>query len=189
MDKFKAVKKEIEKILPNSPVKIDLIHSELTLKWVLKIKPDAGEALKIAALGHDIERAVTGISEKNLKDISKLNKFKKEHSARSANIVSDIMKKYNYEKEAVEKVKKLIEEHEFISEEEKSNILTDADSLAFFDYNLPYYIKRNGKEKAKHKIKFMFSRMSKKAKKFVEKMRYEDKKVKVLVNDFISKSQ
>ncbi len=31
-------------------------HAENTLDWLLKLKPDADEALQIAALGHDIER-------------------------------------------------------------------------------------------------------------------------------------
>lgn len=32
-------------------------HAQNTLEWLLKLKPDADEALQIAALGHDIERA------------------------------------------------------------------------------------------------------------------------------------
>ena len=189
MDKFESVKKEIEEIISKSPVKVDSVHSELTLKWVLKLKPDADEALKIAALGHDIERGITGISEKDLKDTSKLDEFKKEHSVRSANFVADIMKKHGYDEKIIDKVKNLVEEHEFVGDEEESNILTDADSLAFFDYNLPYYKKRNGEEKAKHKIKFMYKRMSEKAKELVKKIKYEDKEMDNMVKEFISKSQ
>ena len=82
--KFTQIKKEIEKILPNSPIDFEPVHSKLVLKYVLKLKPNADEALQIAALAHDIDRAITGITEKDLKDYSKINEFKKEHGARSA---------------------------------------------------------------------------------------------------------
>jgi len=47
MTKFDLIKREIESILPNSPLDFELKHSELVLKWVLNLKPDADEALKI----------------------------------------------------------------------------------------------------------------------------------------------
>ena len=40
------------------------------------------EALKISALSHDIERAITGMSERDLKDYSKINEYKREHALR-----------------------------------------------------------------------------------------------------------
>ena len=73
MPDFNLLRKEVEAILPKSPLDFDLIHSGLVLKWVLKLEPDADEALKIAALAHDIDRAITGITEKDLTDYSKIN--------------------------------------------------------------------------------------------------------------------
>ncbi len=58
MKKNECVKKKIEKIIKNSLVPEDLIHSKNTLEWLLILKPDADEALQIAALAHDIERAI-----------------------------------------------------------------------------------------------------------------------------------
>ena len=86
MGKFGLVKKGLKNILPNSPLDFELKHAELVLKWVLKLKPRAGKALKIAAFSHDIDRAVHKITEKDLEDYSKINEFKKEHSIRSAEI-------------------------------------------------------------------------------------------------------
>ena len=48
----------MEWIIKKSQVPEDPIHSKNTLEWLLKLKPDADDALKIAALGHDIERAI-----------------------------------------------------------------------------------------------------------------------------------
>lgn len=186
MTKFHLIKKEIERILPNSPLDFELKHSELVLKWVLNLKPTADEALKIAALSHDIDRAITKITEKDLKDYSKINEFKKEHSIRSAKFICDILKKHDYPKEIIEKVKHLVENHEFGGDEE-TDILTDADSLAYFDYNIPSYFKRNGEERAKEKIKFMYRRLSAKAKKLVNQIKFKDQKIANLVKESISK--
>ena len=49
MDSIDCVKKKIEGIIEKSIVTEDPIHSKNTLEWVLKLKPDADEALKIAA--------------------------------------------------------------------------------------------------------------------------------------------
>ncbi len=54
MDNLDCIKKKIEKIIEKSPIPEDPIHSKNTLKWVLKLKPDADDALQIAALGHYI---------------------------------------------------------------------------------------------------------------------------------------
>lgn len=184
MAKFDLIEKEIENILPKSPLDFELAHAKLVLKWVCKLKPEADEALKIAALSHDIDRAMTGITEKDLKDFSQINEFKKEHSIRSAKFICDLLIKHKYSPEVIEKVKHLVENHEFGGDTE-TNILTDADSLAYFDYNIPSYLKRNGKERAKEKIKFMYSRLSEKAKDLVKEIKYTDKEILDLVNAVI----
>ncbi|MCK9329800.1 MAG: hypothetical protein M0Q94_07995 [Candidatus Cloacimonetes bacterium] len=51
--------------MPKSPIEFDLTHGRLVLKWVLILKPEADDAFKIAALSHDIDRAITGITEKD----------------------------------------------------------------------------------------------------------------------------
>jgi hypothetical protein len=58
MDNIDCVKKKMEWIIKKSQVPEDPVHSKNTLEWLLKLKPDADDALKIAALGHDIERAI-----------------------------------------------------------------------------------------------------------------------------------
>lgn len=185
MTKFDLIKKEIESILPNSPLDFELKHSELVLKWVLNLKPDADEALKIAALSHDIERAITKITEKDLKDYSKIDEFKKEHSIRSAKFICNILKKHKYSQNIIDKVKHLVENHEFGGDEE-SNILMDADSLAYFDYNIPSTLKRSGRERTKEKIKFMYKRLAAKAKKLVNLIKFKDQEIAELVKESIS---
>ncbi|MEK6937549.1 MAG: DUF4202 family protein [Nanoarchaeota archaeon] len=182
MDKFDSVKKEVQDLLPNSPVKEEAVHSNLVLKWVLKLKPDADEALKIAAISHDIDRAITGITEKDLKDYSKIDEFKKEHALRSAKFIGEILEKHGYPSNIIKKVKHLVENHE-VGGDAEQNILMNADSMAYFEHNIPFYLKRNGLEQTKEKIKFMYNRLSNDAKKLVLKIKFEDKKIEQLVKE------
>jgi len=180
--KFNIIKNEIESILPKSPIDSDPMHSKLVLKYVLELKPDADEALKIAALAHDIDRPITGITEKDLSDYSKINEFKKEHAIRSAKFISDILQKYGYSEEIIAKVKHLVENHESGGDDE-SDILMNSDSLAYFDYNIPSYLKRYGEEKTKEKIKFMYKRLSSDAQKLIAEIKFTDSEVGKLVKE------
>ena len=185
MNKFDQIKKEIEEILPKSPIVFELKHSQLTLKWVFELKPEADEALQIAAMAHDIDRAITGITEKDLKDFSKIDECKKEHAIRSADITEDLMKKHGYNKEMIEKVRQLIENHE-VGGQGDVEILKDADSISYFDYNVGLYFKRYGKERTKDKIKFMYKRLSNDGKEQVNQIEFKDKMISDLFKEAIS---
>jgi len=150
----------------------------------MKLEPNADKALQISALAHDIDRAIHKILEKDLKDYSKINEYNQEHAKRSAKIISDILKKYQYDTKIINKVEFLVKNHEQGVDKE-SNILMDADSLAYFEYNIPTYLKINGPERTKQKIKFMYDRMSNKAKKLVNNIKYNDQ-IFELVKDIIS---
>ncbi len=185
MNKFESLKNKILSIIPRSPVSSDLIHAQLVLKWTLVLRPDADEALQIAALGHDIDRAVTGITDKDLKDPSKYEDFRREHSIRSAKILSDLMKQEGYDERTIDRVYVIVEKHEFGGDPD-SDALKDADSIAYFEYNIPTYLERYGREKTKNKIKFMYKRMSKKAEHLVKQLKFGDKEIANLVNESIS---
>ena len=58
MPKFLELTEAIERVIAQSSVTEDSIHSKNTLQWLLRLKPNADEGLRIAALGHDIERAI-----------------------------------------------------------------------------------------------------------------------------------
>lgn len=185
MDKEDKAKREIEEILKDSPVAIDPIHSKNTLKWLLVLKPNADQALQIAALGHDIDRGVSKITDKSLKDMKNYEQARIEHSIRSAKVISDLLKKYNFEKKFIDKVHRLVERHETGGDEE-SDILRDADSIAFFEYNIPTYFERYGKEKTLYKIRYMFDRVSDRAKNIIKKIEYQDKEINNLVKEALT---
>ncbi|MDD2646365.1 MAG: hypothetical protein PHV78_00350 [Patescibacteria group bacterium] len=80
----------------------------------------------------------------------------------------------------------LIKKHE-VGGDRNTDILKNADSLAFFAYNIPSVLKRNGQERALKKIAFMYFRLSKKGQNIVKKMKFKNKKIKNLVFQAISK--
>jgi len=133
-------------------------------------------------LSHDIDRAITKITEKDLKDFSKIDEFKKEHAERSAKFISEILEKFNYSDLVIKKVKLLVTKHE-VGGDKESDILRDADSIAYFEYNIPSYLKRNGQERTKSRIKFMFERMSSKAKKIVKSLNNVNPEVRIMIDE------
>ncbi len=182
------LEKEIEEIISKSPLDFDPGHSKKTLEWVFKLKPDANEALQIAALAHDMERGITGITETyGLKDLSNIKEFKRQHAKRSADIIADLMKKHDYDEEIIKRVKFLVEKHDEGGDDEELNILMDADSIAYFDYHVAMYYEKNGPEKTKDKIKFIFEKISGRAKDIIKNLKYENQEIAKIVENAISK--
>lgn len=170
---FKQAVSAIKKIISGSIVKEDLVHSKLVHQNVLCLNPKASEALQIAALAHDIDR---GIKEKRIKreDYKNYNKYKHDHALQSAKIISEILVKIGYNDNFIKKVKILVEQHE-IGRKGNVKILKEADSISFFQYNFPYYLKTHTKEQTKDKIRFMYNRLSYKAKGEIKKIKLSDK--------------
>jgi hypothetical protein len=183
MKEIECVKKKIEKIIKNSLVSEDPIHSKNTLEWLLKLKPDADEALKIAALAHDIERAIEKRKVKR-KDYRDYDEFKNAHALNSAKILLDIMKECN----AADDVFRLIRFHE-TGGSRRVNILRGADGISFFHVNLPEYFSRNGKKETEKRWFWGYRRLSEKEKIIIAKFNYQDKELNALVTTWLGKSQ
>ncbi len=128
---------------------------------------DASEELRIAALGHDIERAFRDEkiyenmykSEKGFLDIE----FLKYHQKRSAEILSDFLRKNNYPEDKIKIIYKMVLNHEFGGDFD-TNILKDADSISFFINNAEHFIKVKTKEsspdKVLSKLEWMYNRIT-----------------------------
>jgi len=182
-----CLKKKIEKIIKNSLVSEDPIHSKNTLEWLLKLKPDADEALKIAALAHDIERAIEKRKVRR-KDYRDYDKFKNAHALNSANILLEIMKECNASKELTDDVFCLIRFHE-TGGSRRVNILRGADGISFFHVNLPEYFSRNGKKETEKRWFWGYRRLSEKERIIIAKFNYQDEELNALVTTWLEKSQ
>ena len=157
------------------------------MEWLLKLKPDADEALRIAALGHDIERAIENRKVKR-KDYRDYDEFKKAHALNSAKILKEIMKGCNVRKELVEDVFFLVSHHE-IGGDRRVNVLRDADSLSFFHVNLPHYFVRNDAEETKERCLWGYKRLSDNLKGVVAEFDYQNKELELLVKTCIGESE
>ncbi len=157
-------KTEVEKMVLNH-----LIDTEkyviLLNKKITKIEPS--EELRIAALGHDIERAFRDekIYEKMYKSE---NGFLSEwylnyHQEKSAEIIANFLKSSNYPEDKIERVYNFILKHE-VGGDFETNILKDADSISFFINNSEHFIiiktKESSIEKVKEKLDWMYNRIT-----------------------------
>ena len=181
-----CVKKEIEKIIRKSSVPEDLIHSKNTLEWLLKLKPDADEALKIAALGHDIERAIEDWKVR-CKDYRTYGEFKDAHALNSAKILDRIIREFNINEELTNDIFFLVRLHE-TGGTKRVNFLRDADSISFFHVNLPYYFIRNGVEKTKKRYLWGYKKLPDYLKRVVAEFSYRNKELKLLIRTWIDDS-
>ena len=184
MDNIDCVKKKMGWIIKKSPVPEDPIHSKNTLEWLFKLKSDADDALTIAALGHDIERA---IAERKVRreDYKDYDEFKEAHASNSAKILAEIMKECNISKKLADAIFFLVRHHE-TGGTRRVDILRDADSISFFHVNLPYYFIRNGIEETKERCLWGYRKLPDNLKKVVANFRYEDKEVEFLLRGIIS---
>jgi hypothetical protein len=183
MDNIDCVKKKIKEIINNSLVPEDPIHSKNTLEWLLKLKSDADEALKIAALGHDIERA---IEERKVRreDYKNYAEFKDAHASNSAKILAEIMKECNISKKLADDIFFLVCHHE-TGGTRRVDILKDAESISFFQVNLSYYFIRNGVEETKKRCLWGYRKLPDNLKRVVAEFDYQNKELESLVRTCI----
>jgi len=186
MNNFKFIKNKIDKITKNAPHIIENKHSNSTLKWVLKLKPDADLTLKIAALCHDIDRSFPK-RRIDSRDFNDYSVYKKIHAEQSAKITSELMQELAVDKKIINQIEFLIRNHE-IGKRGDSRILKEADSLSFFEDNLLDYNKRNPKY-LKDKIRMMYTRLPKRARILVSKMNFEGEEIKKVVKEIISQEE
>jgi hypothetical protein len=177
----------IENVISKSSVPEDPIHSKNTLEWLLKLEPNADESMQIAALGHDIERAMEK-RKVSRKDFSDFNEFKDAHARNSAEILMEIMEDCRAPKYMTDEVFRLVIRHE-TGGDPKSDILRDSDGVSYFDVNLPLYYKRNGREETRRRSLWGYMRLSKRIKQVVAGLSYEKEEHNELLKEIISAAE
>lgn len=154
----------VDAVKETAPEKYLHPHLVVTEKWACEIMEGKGEpaslAIRLAALGHDIDRAFPD-QEIHIEDFGTdhYDQYKVAHSLQTARIVAEVLGRMHAELSLVRDVARLIANHEFGGDPD-SEALMDADSLSFFEENLPIYLEDRGPEKTAKKVRFMYSRMS-----------------------------
>jgi hypothetical protein len=163
-------KQKIRAIISQSSVPEDPVHAENVLEWVLKLKPDADEALQIAALAHDIDRAVEK-RKISRSDFNDYDAFKAAHAKNSARILKEILNGCHVEQTIIDEACRLVERHE-AGGDPCSDLLKDADSISYFEVNMPLYFQREGYEETLKRSIWGYQRLSPKMKAICQKMTY-----------------
>ena len=104
-------------------------HLRRTLDWVLVLDEHASDALRLAALTHDMERHFPGGSQFDPGTMAPGEEtYRKEHSERSARIVGDWLAEQGADPALVRDVRELIVVHE-VGGDEDADLLQAADSI------------------------------------------------------------
>ena len=164
--------KRLHTIIAGSSVPEDLLHAENTLVWLLRLDPQAGQALRIAAFAHDIERAIE--SKKVLRiDYDDFDAFKASHASNSAKILMEILTECGINRAISLEACSLVSLHE-TGGNTNADLLMNVDSISYFDVNLPLYYQREGWDETKRRSVWGYHRLSARGKEIVKKLKYMD---------------
>ena len=183
---IECAKRKIRLIIAGSQVPEDPCHAENTLEWLLRLEPDANDALQLAALAHDIDRAIERIKIKRA-DFGNYDAFKAAHARNSAEILRPILTACGVERNIVKEACRLVQAHEE-GGDPGSDLLKDADSISYFDVNLPLYFQREGWDETKRRSHWGYRRLTPRAQEIVKHIAHEDKDLARLLQEVIHES-
>ncbi len=183
MDNIDCAKQKIRAVIAGSRVPEDPRHADNTLEWLLRLEPDADQALQLAALAHDFDRAIEEIKVKRT-DFDDYDAFKAAHAHNGAEILRSILIRCDVEGDIVDEACRLVEVHE-VGGDPSSDLLKDADSISYFDVNLPLYYQREGWQETKRRSSWGYRRLSARAKELVNKICYLDERLVQLLREVI----
>ena len=113
-------------------------HLLKALEWLDRVAPDSPEAVRLATLTHDMERAFPGPDQPVIKTLSDPD-YERQHSLRSARIVGTWLREHHAKEGLVEHVEALIVAHEFGGWPE-ADLVQAADSLSFLETNIDLFL-------------------------------------------------
>ena len=183
MHNIDCAKQKIRAVIAGSRVPEDSCHADNTLEWLLRLESNAGDALQLAALAHDIDRA-DDVRKVKRADFDDYDAFKSAHARNSAEILRSILIRCDVEANIVDEACRLVEVHE-VGGDLHSDLLKDADSISYFDVNLPLYYQREGWQETKRRSSWGYRRLSARARELVNKTCYQDEMLMQLLREVI----
>lgn len=183
MDSVECVKREIRKTIAASKIPEDPIHADNTLEWLLKLAPEVDPAMQIAALAHDIDRAVE--ARKTLRsDFDDYDAFKAAHAQNGARILKEILDRFQTPQSIAVEACRLVTLHE-VGGDPRSDLLKDADSISYFDVNMPLYYNREGWDETLRRCIWGYRRLSPRGKMIAKNITYDNPPLTLLLKEAI----
>ena len=187
MDPIERARLRIAEVIAGSSVPEDPRHSSNTVEWLLRLAPDADAALQLAALGHDIDRAVSARKVRRA-DFDDYDEFKAAHARNGAEILGEILWDCGVREEPLTReVQRLVCRHE-VGGDARADLLVDADSISYFDVNLPLYHARNSRMESLRRCLWGYERLSPRARSIVAQLRQPNDELEALMAEVISRS-
>lgn len=179
---YKELSETILNIISHSPVPEDFPHALNTREWVRRLFPAADEILQLAALAHDLERA---LPEKKVKkeNYSDYQRFKQAHAQNSARLLEEILTGRPLSRQEKNRLLFLVENHEFGHiRYPETIILRDADALSFFEINLHYFAARHQEEETLERISWGYRRLSERSKPYLARLADQQQPLQIWLN-------
>lgn len=138
-------------------------HLIRTRDWLLELDPDADEALRIAALTHDVERNFPGSPPQPANLPANNRVYRDAHQARSAEVVTRWLLDHGANPAFIQTVAGLVRIHEW-GGTPPADLLQAADSISFFETTAPLaggWIRegRYSRERTEAQLHWMFDRI------------------------------
>lgn len=182
---YAEAKQQLRARIAQSPVPEDVGHAENTLYWLLQLHAQADPALRLAAIAHDIERAREDRLQRHA--WPDYDAFKAAHAAIGARMASRVLQSTRLDAPLRAEVHRLIKRHES-GGDPRSDLLKDADSLSYFDHNLPFYFEREGWQETLRRARWGYQRLSARARQFYPRIQPDSAELRTLLKQASSSS-
>lgn len=159
-------------------VRADWEHAIDTWQWILRLDPEAGLAVQLAALLHDIER-LGSEPERRVEHLAPdYPTFKLAHAAQGGALVQSLLQGLDAPPPLTEQVVRLVAQHEAPvrpdtpgaddrGSREALALVNDADALSFFSLNSAGFLAYYGPEHTALKVEYTLARMRPSARKLL----------------------
>ncbi len=161
----------IRAFVARSAVPEDPRHAENTVQWLLRLDPRADAALRLAALAHDIERATPDRLRRE--QFADYDSFKAAHAARGAALLRELLTDCGVDEATMAEACRLVARHE-AGGDPRADLLREADSLSYFEVNLPLYYWREGRDETLRRCRWGVRRLTPRGRALLRRLRHGD---------------
>jgi hypothetical protein len=140
-------------------VAADHDHALDTWRWVLRLEPQAGLAVQVAALFHDVERLASEARVRVEQHAPDYAAFKDAHAAAGAQIATATLHEVGAPAALVSRVAELVATHERPGDDPDKRLVNEADALSFFSLNAPGFARYYGPAHTAKKVAYTVARL------------------------------
>jgi hypothetical protein len=137
----------------------DYRHAVDTWQWALRLDSQAGMAVQLAALLHDVERLASETERRVEHHAPDYQAFKDAHASRGAQMARELLLNEGASAALADRASELVMRHERPDAAPELSLLNDADGLSFFSLNSAGYLDYFGSEATKRKVRYTLARM------------------------------